>query len=64
MLTKATDTGGNYGYGRYGYGYAYGYGYGYGQYGYGKGKVKANEILMIPRSEDERDTAPAEESDA
>jgi capsular exopolysaccharide synthesis family protein len=64
VLTKATDTGGNYGYGRYGYGYAYGYGYGYGQYGYGKGKVKANEILMIPRSEDERDTAPAEESDA
>ncbi|HVU31620.1 MAG TPA: polysaccharide biosynthesis tyrosine autokinase [Sphingomicrobium sp.] len=62
LLTKATDSGGTYGYGRYGYGYSYGYNYGY---GYGKGKVKRNEILMIPRAEDDPKAASApEESEA
>ncbi len=56
LLTKATDAGGGYGYGRYGYGYGYGYNYGY---GYGKGKVKHNEILMIPRPEDDPAEATA-----
>jgi capsular exopolysaccharide synthesis family protein len=58
LLTKATDAGGGYGYGRYGYGYSYGYNYGH---GYGKGKVKHNEILMIPRPDDESAQAAAPE---
>jgi capsular exopolysaccharide synthesis family protein len=49
LLTKASEPGAAYGYGSYGY-------------GYGKDKLKRTEILMIPREEQHREDAEAQES--